>query len=83
MITDGYEGDYTTWKESLATGVPVATLEEVDWIANDPRGAFKTLAERAGIEEQLRRKNFLNAVSRSAIGRFGCSIDPNPRKRSG
>lgn len=52
VITDGYEGDYATWKESLATGVPVATLEDVDWIAKDPRGAFKTLAERAGIMEQ-------------------------------
>lgn len=52
VVTDGYEGDYATWKESLATGVPVATLEDIDWIAKDPHGAFKTLAERAGIEER-------------------------------
>ena len=50
VITDGYEGDYATWKESLATGVPVATLEDLDWIAKNPREAFKTLAERAGIQ---------------------------------
>jgi hypothetical protein len=50
VITDGYEGDYATWKESLATGVAVATLEDLDWIAKDPRGAFKILAERAGIQ---------------------------------
>lgn len=52
VITDGYEGDYATWKKSLATGVPVATLEDVDWIARDLRDAFKSLARRAGIEEQ-------------------------------
>jgi hypothetical protein len=52
VITDGYEGDYATWKESLACGVPVATLEDVDWIAKDPGGAFKILGERAGIQEQ-------------------------------
>jgi hypothetical protein len=52
VITDGYQGDYATWKESLATGVPVATLADVDWLAKDPRGASKTLAERAGIKDQ-------------------------------
>lgn len=52
VISDGYEGDYATWKESLATGVSVGTLDDVDWIAKDPSGAFKILAERAGIHEQ-------------------------------
>ncbi len=51
VITDGYEGDYTTWKESLATGVPVGTLADLDWIAKDPQVASKVLAERAGIVE--------------------------------
>lgn len=50
VMTDGYEGDYATWKESLATGIPVATLEDLDWIAKNPGSAFKILAERAGIE---------------------------------
>jgi hypothetical protein len=50
VITDGYEGDYATWKESLATGIPVAGLKDLDWIAKNPRGAFKILAGRAGIE---------------------------------
>jgi hypothetical protein len=50
VITDGYEGDYATWKESLATGIPVATLNDLEWIAKDPRAAFDALAERAGIE---------------------------------
>ena len=49
VITDGYEGDYATWKESLATGVPVATVEDLAWIVKNPQGAFKALAERAGI----------------------------------
>ena len=51
VVTDGYEGDYATWKESLATGVAVATLADLDWIAKDPQGAFEILAERAGIVE--------------------------------
>jgi hypothetical protein len=51
VITDGYEGDYATWNESIATGVPVATLEDLDWIAKNPQEAFKALAERAGIQE--------------------------------
>jgi hypothetical protein len=51
VITDGYEGDYATWKESLTTGIPVASLNDLDWIAKNPRGAFKILTERAGIEE--------------------------------
>jgi hypothetical protein len=63
VITDGYEGDYVTWKESLANGVPVAALQDVEWIAKNPRGAFKTLAERAGIQEavppeELPERNF-------------------------
>jgi len=52
VITDGYEGDYATWKESLATGVPVATLDDREEIAENPRDAFETLAKRAGIQEQ-------------------------------
>lgn len=50
VITDGYEGDYATWKESLATGIAVATLEDLGWIAKDLGSAFQVLAERAGIQ---------------------------------
>jgi hypothetical protein len=49
VVTDGYEGDYATWAESLRTNVPVATLEDLDWIVKSPRRAFQILAERAGI----------------------------------
>lgn len=44
----GVRGDYATWRESLATGVAVATLADIEWIAKNPRGAFKVLAEGAG-----------------------------------
>jgi hypothetical protein len=57
VITDGYEGDYATWKESLATGVPVATLADLDWVAKNPQEAFKALAERAGIVEGRAAQN--------------------------
>ncbi|MGP8175256.1 MAG: hypothetical protein ACLP7O_12015 [Terracidiphilus sp.] len=50
VITDGYEGDYATWRESLATGVAVATLDDLDLITKNQKGAFKVLAERAGID---------------------------------
>jgi hypothetical protein len=49
VITDGYEGDYATWKESLATGVAVATLADLNWIVKEPPDALKMLAERTGI----------------------------------
>jgi hypothetical protein len=51
VVIDGYEGDYATRKESLATSIPVATLDDLNWIAKNPEGAFKILAERAGIQE--------------------------------
>jgi hypothetical protein len=49
VITDGYEGDYATWKESLNTGIAVGTLEDLSLITKNPTGAFRVLAERAGI----------------------------------
>lgn len=51
VATDGYEGDYATWKESLVIGIAVATLADLDWIAKTPHGAFRVLAKRAGITE--------------------------------
>jgi hypothetical protein len=53
VITDGYEGDYATWRASLDTGVAVGTLEDLDLITRNPKGAFKVLAERAGINEAV------------------------------
>jgi len=50
VVTDGYKGDYLTWRESLATRVPIATLQDLSMIAADPAGAFQTLAKRADID---------------------------------
>jgi len=50
VVTDGYEGDYATWARSLETGVPVATLQDLDLIAGSPEGAFQIFKERAGIK---------------------------------
>ena len=50
VVTDGYEGDYSTWAESLSTRVPVATLQDLGVIAADPVGAFQLLARKAGIQ---------------------------------
>jgi hypothetical protein len=52
VITDGYEGDYATWRASLDTGVAVATLEDLDLITKNHKGAFSILATRAGIGEK-------------------------------
>lgn len=50
VVTDGYEGDYATWARSLASNVPVATLQDLEQIASDPEGAFLILKNRAGIK---------------------------------
>lgn len=50
VVTDGYEGDYSTWAESLRTRVPVATLQDLGMIAAAPVEAFQLLAKKAGIE---------------------------------
>jgi hypothetical protein len=40
-----------TWQESIKTGIPVATLDDLALIAEDPLTAFSTLAARAGIDK--------------------------------
>ena len=50
VVTDGYEGDYTTWARSLETNVPVATLQDLELIASNPKEAFQSLKDRAGIK---------------------------------
>lgn len=34
VITDGYAGDYETWQESIKTGIPVGTLDDLALIAS-------------------------------------------------
>ena len=50
VVTDGYEGDYSTWAESLRTHIPIASLRDLGVIVGDPIGAFELIAKRAGIE---------------------------------
>ena len=56
VITDGYEGDYLTWAESLRTHIPVATLQELSLITGSPAAAFDILARQAGIQGKPRYK---------------------------
>jgi hypothetical protein len=48
VITDGYRGDYATWRVALDRRVATGTLEDLDEIARDPTHAFEILQERAG-----------------------------------
>jgi hypothetical protein len=50
LITDGYRGDYQTWKAANAMGVPIGTIEDVADIAKDPVAAIHVLRARAGFE---------------------------------
>jgi hypothetical protein len=49
LVTDGYEGDFQTWKRSLETNIAVATLADLRLISTNPEGAFQVLKERAGV----------------------------------
>jgi hypothetical protein len=48
VLTDGYRGDYQTWKVALERGVMTGTLEDLDAIATNPGGAPEVLRQRAG-----------------------------------
>jgi hypothetical protein len=50
VLTDGYRGDYVTWKESLSIGVPTGTLDDLEDIASRPGDAMALLKERAGFD---------------------------------
>jgi hypothetical protein len=48
VLTDGYRGDYQTWKVALDRGVMTGTLEDADAIATEPGSATEVLKQRAG-----------------------------------
>jgi hypothetical protein len=48
VITDGYRGDYATWRVGLERRVATGTLEDLEAIANDPAQTFEVLGRRAG-----------------------------------
>jgi len=49
VVTDGYRGDHTCWAEALSCGVPIATLYDLEVIANDPIAAVSDVKSLAGI----------------------------------
>lgn len=49
VVTDGYRGDYACWAAALASGIPIATLDDLDVIAMDPVAAVAELKSRVGI----------------------------------
>jgi hypothetical protein len=52
VITDGYRGDYSTWRAALDRHVPIGTLEDLDAIARDPGQAFALLQQRVGFRRE-------------------------------
>jgi hypothetical protein len=49
VVTDGYRGDYACWAEALASGIPIATLYDLEVIASDPVAAAAEVKSRVGI----------------------------------
>ncbi len=49
VVTDGYRGDYACWAEALASGIPTATLYDLEVIASDPVAATAEAKSRVGI----------------------------------
>lgn len=49
VVTDGYRGDYTCWGQALSCGIPIATLYDLEVIANDPVAAVSDVKSRVGI----------------------------------
>ena len=48
VLTDGYRGDYQTWKEALNRHIITGTLEDIEVVASEPSRAPEVLKERAG-----------------------------------
>lgn len=49
VVTDGYRGDFTTWKAAMTQTIVIATLRDVDKIARDPLGAADAIKATVGI----------------------------------
>jgi hypothetical protein len=52
VITDGYRGDFATWRVALERRVAIGTLQAVAEIAGAPAKAFEVLQRRAGFERR-------------------------------
>jgi len=55
VVTDGYRGDYACWAVALASGIPIATLYDLEVIASDPIAAVAEMKNRVGITASPRR----------------------------
>ncbi len=49
VVTDGYPGDFACWAEAIASGIPIATLYDLEVIASDPVSAVAVAKSRVGI----------------------------------
>jgi hypothetical protein len=52
VITDGYRGDYVTWRSAIDHGIPIGTLEDIPDLARDPRQVFDLPRVRVGFESE-------------------------------
>lgn len=59
LVTDGYSGDYTCWKAALENDITIATVFEVDSIAQDPAGAAAHIQKGVGIGRSPTTDNVL------------------------
>jgi hypothetical protein len=53
VLTDGYRGDYQTWKEALNHDVMTGTLEDIEVVASEPSRAPEVMKERAGFRRDV------------------------------
>jgi hypothetical protein len=74
VITDGYRGDYSTWRAALDRHVPIGALEDLDAIARDPGQAFALLQERVGFTGRPRANRRRSARASSWDGRSASSM---------
>jgi hypothetical protein len=51
VITDGYRGDYTTWRHALEHQIPIGTLDDIPDIARNPHQIFELLKSRVGFDD--------------------------------
>jgi hypothetical protein len=50
VITDGYRGDYSTWRRASEHQIPIGTLEDIPDLARDPYRIFEWLRARVGFD---------------------------------
>lgn len=82
VLTDGYRGDYMTWKESLALAVPTGTLDDLTDITVDPDSTMDLLKERAGFISSQPGSD-LGERSISIAGWTLCLVDAPPPTETG